>query len=990
MDNLDEIKSKIDIVTFISEYVTLKRAGRNFKGICPFHNEKTPSFIVSPERQIWHCFGCLPPGEKIKTPFGYHNIEELDHNHWVISGQGNIRKITNVLVHQYNGNLVKIRLRKIKQDVRLTTDHNVFVMKGAPYLQKKYKNFSRRYNKYLKIRESNIDKYQKLIDKYLPITKIPAGELKRGNILLYPIRTIEKKIGMLDLSNYLNKVTNFGPKPKKIPFQIHINENFLKLLGYFIAEGSTHRGYIRFSLGNHEEKFAKEIIFLIKKIFALQAKIHRRSNGHKTGIEITACQSQLANIFENLVGKGAANKHIPFIFQELPTTQQFVIIEAVFKGDGTSFIANRSQNRHKSITTVSEILAEQLIDILLRLHIFPTLYTNGPKIDKLLVNHKKSFTVIWSDEARQKYNLIYYGKDGSQYWLLPIIQLKQEEYRGPVYNLTVDRDHTFITSNFAVGNCNVGGDIFEFAEKIDNIEFPEALRILAKKAGVKLQNIHFDQGVSQQKEKLYQLNHLASEFYHYLLTSHESGKKALDYILKRGITKKSLELFKIGYAPNAWEGVSKFLLKKGFKVDDLEQAGLIIRDRNKNSYYDRFRGRLIFTLKDHRGNVVGFAGRKLPQENEAEEKEAKYINSPETPVYIKGNVLYGLDITKEAIRKQNQAIIVEGEIDCISSYQIGTSNVVAIKGSALTEGQLRLLKRFCDSLLLSLDADLAGDMAARRGIELADSLGFTIKVIRLKTAKDPNECIEKDSSLWTSAVKQAVPIYDFYLDSTLEKYNPEDPEGKKHITDELLPILSRIQNLVVRDFYLKQLARKLNVDSEILQMEAQRIVKEEKLPVLATKPVPRLLERSRRDLLEEYLVAMVLQSQTPKIWEKELTAILDYFKNDAAKKILQKALNFLNSHQNWEIKKFVCEIPSELISLTDKLFLLDLKEKTLEEQKEEFKEIVKEIELFYLKDKLVRLGDDIKTVTNDKDLVNLNSQFDETALKIKQLTAKKE
>lgn len=534
--------------------------------------------------------------------------------------------------------------------------------------------------------------------------------------------------------------------------------------------------------------------------------------------------------------------------------------------------------------------------------------------------------------------------------------------------------------------CQMGGDIFEFAEKIDNIEFPEALRILAKRAGVKLQNFQFDQGVSQQKERLYQVNHLASEFYHYLLVNHESGKKALDYILKRGITKKSLELFKIGYAPNAWEGVSKFLLKKGFNLDDLEQAGIIIRDRTKNSYYDRFRGRLMFTLKDHRGNVVGFAGRKLPPE---QENEAKYINSPETPIYIKGNILYGLDVAKESIRKQNQAIIVEGEIDCISSYQVGITNVVAIKGSALTEGHLKLLKRFCDSLLVSLDADLAGDMAARRGIELAENLGFTIKVIRLTTAKDPNECIQKDSSLWISAVKQAVPIYDFYLDSTLKKYQAEEAEGKKKITDDLLPILSHIQNLVVRDFYLKKLAAKLNVDHEILQMEAQRIAKEEKLPISTTKVVSRPPEKNRRDLLEEYLVAMVLQNETPKIWEKQLATVLDYFKNGATKKILQKALDYIKISQKWEIKKFVRELSSELMNLTDKLFLLDLKSKTPEKQKEELEEIAREIELFYLKDKLMKLGDDIKTVTNEKDLNRLNSQFDQTALEIKKLSANK-
>jgi DNA primase len=532
--------------------------------------------------------------------------------------------------------------------------------------------------------------------------------------------------------------------------------------------------------------------------------------------------------------------------------------------------------------------------------------------------------------------------------------------------------------------CNLGGDIFEFIEKIENIEFPEALRILSQKAGVKLEQIHYDSAGFKNKERLFQINHLASEYYHYLLLNHPSGKKALEYILGRGIKHKSLELFRIGYSPNSWEGVSKYLIKKGFGVDELETAGLIIRDPKRKSYYDRFRGRLIFTLKDHRGNVLGFAGRKVPKEG-VEDKEAKYINSPETPIYIKGSVLYGLDLTKEAIRREGFAIVVEGEIDAISSFQIGISNIVAIKGSALTEGQLVLLKRYCDSLYLSLDADLAGDLAVRRGIELAEKLGFSLKVVQLMEGKDPNECIVRNPQNWHLSLKNAIPIYDFYLRSAFKKYDKEDADGKKKITQELLPIFAKIENLVVKDHYLKLLAREISVNIEILLQEEKRIKREDKFPQSTTNKQATRDTRDRREVLEENLIGMFLQSDKPEIWKNDLLKIQNYLKSEPIKKIAEKILLFIDKNRKWNITNFVKEIPAEYIFLIDKLFLLEFGEKSDEEKEREFKKIVKEIELLALKAYLGSLGKAIKEELVKEEISKLNLEFEKTALRIKEL-----
>jgi hypothetical protein len=259
MDNqIEEVKSRTDIATIIGERIEIKKAGRNYKALCPFHGEKTPSFMVSPELQIFKCFGCFPPGQFIKTPFGCHKIEDVVVDEWVFSGKGNLQKVESRFVRNYSGDLVKIRLSNLTEEVSLTGDHKVFVIGGAPLYKNNYKQLSKRLIFYSKYSD---EKRLRMIHKYFPIEEIKATKLKKGMTMLYPINTTVTSIEKVDLSKYITrKWPAHGTKPIVPELNIKIDSNFLSLLGYYIAEGSSHRAYIRFSINDNEKQFAKDIV----------------------------------------------------------------------------------------------------------------------------------------------------------------------------------------------------------------------------------------------------------------------------------------------------------------------------------------------------------------------------------------------------------------------------------------------------------------------------------------------------------------------------------------------------------------------------------------------------------------------------------------------------------------------------------------------------------------------------------------------------------
>jgi DNA primase len=386
------------------------------------------------------------------------------------------------------------------------------------------------------------------------------------------------------------------------------------------------------------------------------------------------------------------------------------------------------------------------------------------------------------------------------------------------------------------GACNMGGDVFSFIMRHENMEFGEALRLLAERAGVRLQpRREGEEAAGKLKDRLRKINALAAEYFHYLLVNSPDGARARDYLIERGISEETRELFQLGYAREDWQALGSHLTSKGYSWPDLLEVGLVL-ERQGGGYYDRFRGRLMFPIRDVRGHVVGFGARAL------DESLPKYLNSPQTPIFDKSGVLYGIDRAKAAVREQGLAVIVEGYMDVLMAHQYGRSNVVASMGTALTEKQVRVIKKLTKKLVLALDADTAGDQATLRGLEVAkgtfdrrvvpvltwrglvryeDQLDAEIRVVALPPGLDPDEVIKEDLSRWDALVGQAVPVVEYYLQSVISKYDLESPKDKAAAAREVLPLIEEIDSSVERSHYLQRLARMLRVDERVLQQEAQ-------------------------------------------------------------------------------------------------------------------------------------------------------------------------
>lgn len=545
------------------------------------------------------------------------------------------------------------------------------------------------------------------------------------------------------------------------------------------------------------------------------------------------------------------------------------------------------------------------------------------------------------------------------------------------------------------GACNTGGDIFGFLMKMEGLEFGEAFRILAKRAGVKLISYKPTEE-EKQKQLLLEINHLAGEFYHYLLLNHPVGKKAREYILGRGISKDSLERFKIGFAPNMWEGLQKFLVgKKGYRQEDLEKVGLVVRSEG-GRFYDRFRARITFPLKDHQGNIRGFAGRVL----EKDTQEAKYVNSPETILYHKSDLLYGLAETKEEIKKAGAVVLVEGELDAISSYQTGVKNVVAIKGSAITLNQIKLLDRFTKNIIFALDSDIAGDQAAKRGIEIADNAGMMIKVVEVKGGKDPDEVAQKNPSFWQKQVKKAVSVYDYFLDSAFARFDSKTGEGKRKISQELIPILAKAADSIVQSHYLKLLADRLEVDEEAVKAEINKqevIEKSIEMPTII-KAGPSETKKTRREILEEHLLGLCFQSGSWGFLRKRKVTSL--VKTLRFVNILEILAKYLKRYKTNESERLAKMLPAELRDTFNRFYLLDLADLTQDEDKfeVEYQNTLYQLGKLDLKEQLIKISAEIKTLEkkqqptkSDQEKINkLNQEFCQFSSRITEIERGKE
>ncbi len=535
--------------------------------------------------------------------------------------------------------------------------------------------------------------------------------------------------------------------------------------------------------------------------------------------------------------------------------------------------------------------------------------------------------------------------------------------------------------------CQKGGDVFTFLIEKEGMEFKEVLEMLAKRAGITLEKTPQKK---DSKDRLFEINLKAQEFFHYILTKHLLGKKALEYLENRGVTDLSIEEFGLGYAPNSWESLTKFLLKRGFSISEIVLSGLGVA--SKSGCYDRFRGRVMFPLIDGKGHLRGFAGRVLYP------AEPKYINTPQTPIFDKGSFLFGLNLAKSEIRNKKEVILVEGEMDMILSFQAGFKNVVASKGTALTEGQIDLIKKYTENLKLGFDMDLAGDSASRRGIEIADKAGLNIEVIQLKGGKDAAEVIRENPSLWQKALAESVFIYDYYLTSIAKRYDSKNPGDLKKIGEELIPIWAKITDDLVRERYIQRLSAFLKTEEKILREAIQKI--RTSGPQSYTDVFPKrkagvdniVPSKSRRELLEEYLIALLLHPPKDLVFIPNFPETL--FLAEKWRQLYVLLVLYLDTisfkSKAFNINEFVINLPKELLSEVDRLYLIELDSRLIDEVswRKELDSVVSELKKALIKASLERLSLEIKNAQEfgKLDVVEaLNKKARDLSVKLKNL-----
>ena len=492
------------------------------------------------------------------------------------------------------------------------------------------------------------------------------------------------------------------------------------------------------------------------------------------------------------------------------------------------------------------------------------------------------------------------------------------------------------------GGCNEGGDIFKFVMKIEGIEFIDALKLLAKKAGVQLKTSSKKyEEIKTQREKLLDICKKATIFFSTQLNKSKTGLEAKDYLMKRGLKEETIKEWKIGYAPSTWDSLCNYLIGLGYERKDIIDAGLA-----SEKFFDRFRSRIIFPICDFNGQPVGFTGRVFNSDD-----EAKYLNTPNTLLYDKSQALYGLDKAKVEIRKNDSCVLVEGNVDCIMSHQSGVKNCLAVSGTALTPAHLGIIKRFSNNLILSFDMDLAGNNATKKGIDMALKNGFNVKVISMNSEKDPADIIlSSGEDEWKKIIKEAKPINQFYFDLSFKDRDVRSVEDKKKIVSELLPIFKKIDNTIEQTYWIQKLAEKLSIREDDIRQEMKKV----NLPKQEVEVQKEKAGKSRKELLEEAILSMVLIEpsivETLTEEQKKLFTFLEKENNDSYIIMKSELLKEEDIDINEEWRKCVYEIEKIYKEEKRKKIMADIKEKEKEGSFEEVKKLLLEFNKLTKKD----------------------------------------
>ncbi len=497
------------------------------------------------------------------------------------------------------------------------------------------------------------------------------------------------------------------------------------------------------------------------------------------------------------------------------------------------------------------------------------------------------------------------------------------------------------------GQCGVGGDAFSFLMKQENLDFREALQLLARETGVELRAGNGE--AEQQRKSLYEINAAAAGYFGHILRHHPAAAAARDYLAKRGIDSATIDHFGLGFALDSWESLRSYLDEQGYAVEQQVEAGLLKHNEQRDSHYDAFRNRITIPIRDKQGRTLGFGGRVM------DDGVPKYLNTAETPLFHKSHVVYGIDLAHKAIRDADQVVIVEGYMDVIAAHQHGFANVVACMGTALTSEQLQQLQRYTDNFVLALDADAAGQQATLRGLNQArqalsrttkprmtatgrmsfeERLSANLKIVSMPAGRDPDDVIRQDKAGWQTLVSEAAPLVDFYFRVVADEYDLTSAHGKGQAVADLAPLIAELGDEIEQQHYVQQLSRLVQVDELTINGRVQAAAKtasarqasqahkrsepgqtpsaQPQRPPTQSQAVRSFSATGLHNVpQEEYLLARLLQEPDLLVWlagqthELEVEPLgADDWQSVENQEIFRAFKRFIASDEQWDVELF--------------------------------------------------------------------------------------
>jgi len=637
----------------------------------------------------------------------------------------------------------------------------------------------------------------------LKIEREFANNIKEGDYFLYPQNRQILHKEFLDVTSFWTR-NNFGPYVEKIE-KIKINKEFMWLAGFYVAEGSTYRGGIKFSISSVEKEYADKIVKIIKKLFNKKAKLFYPKS-RTNSLEVTISSTNLEHIFKKLFGTGAENKHYPFWFNFLKTELKESLFNGLMDGDGC-YTSN-------TYDTISPTLADEVVDLAIALNKIPSCRITEAYSDKKNLNRRKSYSIYF--KKRESIESFYEEIDGINYLFIKVKNIKNIGREKLVYDITVeDKTHTFLSNHFAVGNCGVGGDSIKFVMELEKLSYPEAVEKLASMNNFSLSYTKGSSDYSDAKRVLESVGK-------WYVKNLNQNPIATQYLQQRGISSRAIEKFDIGYVPNSKE-VMTFLQSNLLPLPQAIEAGVVAQSDNGGGFYARLVERITFPIHSTNGALVGFGGRTITNH------PAKYINSPQTKLFNKSRLLYGYHLAKESIYKNKKIIICEGYLDVVMFHQAGFTQAVASMGTALTTEHIPLLRKGEPKVILAYDGDKAGVNAGLKASEMLSIAGVDGGVVLFPNGQDPADLIANgQSEMVANLLRDAKPLITFVLEMTASSYDLNDPRAKESAFGAMQHFLSQLSP-IIKDAYIPFASSLLGLNPSFFGNSGSNMVKKERL-----------------------------------------------------------------------------------------------------------------------------------------------------------------